>query len=289
MRCNIKHYEASLFEFEWQTADGLQLFARGWQPEAEIQAVVCLVHGIGEHSGRYTHVASALIQAGYVLLSFDLRGHGKSQGQRGHTPSYEVLMEDIAHLLDEAEKRFPNQPRFLYGHSLGGSLVLNYTLRRQPQLVGVIATGPDLCLAFEPPAWKVAMGYIMNNLWPTLSLATGLDTKALSHIPEVVRTYENDPLVHDRISVRMFVSVRQAAQWALRHAAQFPLPLLLMHGSADRLTSAEASRQFADCVPSDCTFKLWKGFYHEIHNEPGQQEVFNSLIAWLQTHTRGQK
>jgi len=273
------------FEFEWQTADGLQLFAQGWQPEAAIQGVVCLVHGLGEHSGRYAQVAAALSQAGYALLAFDLRGHGKSQGQRGHTPSYEALMDDIAHLLEEARKRFPDQPCFLYGFSMGGNLVLNYALRHRPQLAGVIATSPWLRLAFEPPAWKVTLAKIMNNLWPAFSTLTGLDINAVSHDPEVVQNYNNDPLTHGRISVRLFVSISQAAQSALQHAAQFPLPLLLMHGSADRIASAEASRQFADCVPGDCTFKLWQGLYHEIHNEPEQQEVLDSIITWLQAHT----
>ena len=247
--------------------------------------MVCLIHGIGEHSGRYTHVAAALTKVGYALLSFDLRGHGKSQGQRGHTPSYEVLMDDIDHLLDEAARRFPNRPHFLYGHSMGGNLVLNYVLRRRPRLAGVIATAPDLGLAFELSPWKITLWQIINNLWPALPLAAGLDTKALSHDSEVVHDRENDPLIHDRISVRMFISVRKAALWALQHAAQFPLPLLLMYGSADRLTSAGATRQFADRVTGDCTFKLWEGLYHEIHNEPTQQEVFNSLISWLQAHT----
>ncbi len=108
----------------------------------------------------------------------------------------------------------------------------------------------------------------MNHLWPTFSQASGLDTQALSRDPAVVRAYENDPLVHARVSARLFVSTYQAGLWALDHAAEFPLPLLLMHGTADRLTSVEASRQFARRGSGDCTFKLWEGFYHEIHNEP---------------------
>ena len=263
----------------------MRLFTQGWQPEAEIQAVVCLVHGLGDHSGRYVNVGEALRGAGYVLLSFDLRGHGKSQGQRGHTPSYEALMDDIARFLDEAASRFPNLPCFLYGQSLGGNLVLNYGLRRRPQLAGVIATGPHLGLAFKPPFWKVTLCQIMSNPWPAFSVTTELDTKEFCHDPGVVQAHENDPLVHNRISARMFISVHQAAQWALQHAAEFPLPLLLMHGGADQLTSAGASRRFAEQVPGDCTFKLWEGLYHEIHSEPTKQDVFDFLISWLQAHT----
>lgn len=274
------------FEFKWQTPDGLQLFVQGWQPETKPQAVVCLVHGLGEHSGRYVHLATFLTQAGYAMLAFDQRGHGKSQGQRGHTPSYKALLDDIAHLMDEAAQRFPNRPYFLYGHSLGGNLVLNYGLHhRCPQLAGMIATSPWLRLAFEPPVLKVTLGRIMNRLWPTFSQANGLDPQDLSHNPEVVRGYENDPLVHDRISARLFMSVYQAGRWALEHAAEFALPLLLIQGSADRLVSIEASRNFANHVSGDCTFKLWEGLYHEIHNEPEQQDVFSFLITWLEAHT----
>ena len=123
-------------EFTQQTPDGVQFYFQGWQPETPPKAVVCLVHGLGEHSGRYAHVAAALNDAGYALLGFDLRGHGKSGGPRGHTPSYDTLMDDIGRLLAEAAQRYPGQPQFLYGHSLGGNLVLNYALRRKACRLG---------------------------------------------------------------------------------------------------------------------------------------------------------
>ena len=127
-------------EFKLETADNLELFARKWLPDSEALAVICLIHGKGEHSGRYLNAASTLTDAGYILLTFDLRGHGKSQGRRGFSPSYEALMDDISLLLNEAVNRFPNLPHFLYGHSLGGNLVLNYALRRKCRLSGVIAS-----------------------------------------------------------------------------------------------------------------------------------------------------
>jgi alpha-beta hydrolase superfamily lysophospholipase len=190
-------------------------------------------------------------------------------------------MNDIATLLAAAAQRYPGIPRFLYGHSLGGNLVLNYPLRRRPALTGVIATAPVLKLAFEPPAIQVTLGRWMDKIWPAFLQSNGLELAALSHDPEVIRKYQNDPLVHDRISARLFVGFFEAGHWALENAPRFGLPLLLMHGSADRITSPEASSEFASRVGDRCTLKIWEGFYHEIHNEPEQSAVFDVLIAWL--------
>jgi alpha-beta hydrolase superfamily lysophospholipase len=269
-------------EFKFKTFDGLQLFGQSWQPDdVQSRAVICLVHGLGEHSGRYNYLADQITQASYTLLSFDLRGHGQSQGPRGHTPSYEALLNDVNFFLNEVDKNFPELPHFLYGHSLGGNLVLNYVLRRQSHLKGVIATDPWLRLAFEPPRVKVILAQITNYIWPSFSQKNGLDTKVLSRDPEVVHAYENDPLVHGNISARMFISIYQSGRWALEHASEFPLPLLLMHGGDDKIISLEASREFASKVTGKCTFRIWDGLYHEIHNEPEKQAVFAFLISWL--------
>jgi len=172
-KLKIKHTE-----FKFKTFDGLQLFGQSWQPENQPKAVICLVHGLGEHSGRYVHVANRLTKAGYAIFTFDLRGHGKSEGLLGHTPSYEALMQDISSMLEAANKQFPQIPSFLCGHSLGGNLVLNYVLRRQPHLKGVVATAPWLRLAFEPPVSKIALGKMTNYIWPSFSQKSGLDTNA---------------------------------------------------------------------------------------------------------------
>src|SRR5262245_17796575 len=211
--------------FEWfqQAGDGPKLFAQCWQPDSEAAAVICLVHGLGEHSGRYSNLATALTDSGYALMAFDHRGHGKSQGPRGHTPSYDTLMDDIGRMLDEAAARFPNLPRFIYGHSMGGNLALNYVLRRRPELAGAIASGPWLRTTFAPPAWKVVLGRTMNNLLPSLTQPSGLDVQAIARDAAVVRAYQGDPLIHERISARLFVSCYDAGLWALDHAAEFAL------------------------------------------------------------------
>lgn len=264
----------------WTSADGLPLVGRCWEPAGEPRAVVCLVHGLGEHSGRYAHVAAALNDAGYAVLACDKRGHGRSGGKRGHTPSYEALMADIDLLLAQAEQRFPGKPRFLYGHSLGGNEVLNYALRRKPDLAGVVATSPGLRTAFQPPALQLAAGRLMNRLWPAFTMPNGLEQAAVSRDPTVVAAYQADPLVHDRLSARLGMSLLESGEWAIAHAAEFPVPLLLMHGTADRLTSVAASQEFAARAPH-CTLKLWEGLYHETHNEPEKAEVIGFVVSWL--------
>ena len=272
-------------EFTRQSPDKLQFYFQGWEPEASLRAVVCLVHGLGEHTGRYAHVAAALNAAGYAVLGFDLRGHGKSEGLRGHTPSYDALMDDIGRLLDEVAQRYPGKPRFLYGHSLGGNLVLNYTLKRKPQLAGVVATSPLIRTTNPAPAVKITLGKLMYKLRPGMTMANGIPLDSLAHDPEVGRTYANDPLVHNKISARLALDMLQAGEWALAHAAEFPAPLLLVHGSADEITSAAATQEFAGKVRGDCTLKLWEGFYHETHNEPEKAEVLRFMVDWLRSHT----
>jgi alpha-beta hydrolase superfamily lysophospholipase len=269
------------FEAGWENKEGIRFYLRGWEPNEKPKAVVALVHGHGEHVGRYHHVGKAFTRAGYTLIGFDLRGHGKSGGPRGHTTSYDALMDDIADFLTQVSKRYPKLKKFLYGHSLGGNLVLNFVLRYKPRLAGAIVTGPWLKLAFEPPAVQVTLARVMNKIAPAYTQDSNLDTTALSRDAEVVKAYDEDPLVHDRISARLYMGIHDSGLWALDHAAEFPVPLLLMHGTGDRLTSSQASRDFAERGGKKVTWRTWEGWYHELHNEPGKAEVLKAMIAWM--------
>ena len=269
-------------KIKWRIkSKGLGLFVHAFPSKNPPKAIICMVHGHGEHIERYEHLAVALNDADYSFIGFDHRGHGQSQGVRGHTPSYETLLDDIEVFLKEAAERHPGVPCILYGHSMGGNLVINYALRRNPDIKGVIATGPWIKLAFEPPAIQVFLGKMMDKIYPAFIQASGLETSNLSHDPEVVRAYEEDSFVHNKISARLFVGMYESGLWALDHAAEFPLPLLLMHGGADKITSAEASREFAAKAGDDVTLKIWDNLYHEIHNEPEQADVFKMIIDWL--------
>jgi len=272
-------------EFAWQTTDGLRIFGQAWQPDADdAKAVICLVHGIGEHSGRYEYLATSLNQAGYVVLSFDLRGHGKSEGKRGHAASFDALMNDIAHLVAEAEALYPQLPVFIYGHSMGGNLVLNFVLRRQPRLSGAIVTGPMLRLLLHTPWWRMLFGRIMYVIFPSFTASNGVRSRDLSRDTQVVEDYEHDPLVHDRVSAQLGIDTYEAGLWALDHADQLSLPLLLMHGGEDHLTSPEASREFANRAGDLCTLVIWPEMFHEVHKALEKEQVFHCAVQWIEDH-----
>jgi alpha-beta hydrolase superfamily lysophospholipase len=274
--------ERSKIKWRFKSQDGLELFTHAFPANEDPKAVVCIVHGHGEHIERYEHAAQAFNQVGYSVIGYDQRGHGQSQGSRGHVPSYELLLDDLSRFRKEVKEYYPNLPHFIWGHSMGGNIVLNYVLRQNPGTTGVIATGPWLKLAFEPPAVQMFLGRMMNKIKPDFTQESGLDTSALSHDPEVVRAYEEDSLVHGKVSARLMVEMMDAGTWALEHAAEFPARLLLMHGSEDRITSSAASKDFAAKAPSDkVTLKIWDGFYHELHNEPEKAEVLNTIIEWM--------
>lgn len=190
-------------------------------------------------------------------------------------------MNDVGVLLAETESRYPAGARFLYGHSMGGNLVLNYALRRRPSLAGVIATSPWLRLAEPPPKWLVQLLSLAARVAPALSQGNQIDPSALSRDPAVGAAYLADPLVHNRISVGLFTSVRTAGYWALEEANSFPTPLLLLHGGADRVTAAKGSREFNNSAP-DSTLKTWPKGAHELHNDTIKDEALEVIVNWLQ-------
>ena len=265
----------------YTTPNKLRLYSQIWDPEVEPRAVVCLVHGLGEHSGRYAHVAASLTRVGYALLAYDLPGHGRSEGQRGHADSFESLMKDIDWILEESSRLHLGKPRFLYGHSLGALMVLNYPLRRKTELAGVIASGPGLRSPLTEQKFKLAFARVFGTLFPTYSIPTGLEAWTISRDSEVVRTYVNDPLVHGVTTLGMAKSTMPSIPWVFKHAAEFPVPLLIQQGTRDKLTYPDGAEKFASLVKGDCTLKMWEGLHHEVHNEPEKDQVIAYMIDWM--------
>jgi len=270
------------FEMSWKAHDNLDIFAQVWEPTMpQLKAVVCLVHGLGEHTSRYAHVAEALGKQGFALFGADLRGHGRSGGARGHIASIEDFIQDIDLSLAQARIRYPGLPIILYGHSLGGIQVLHYGLTRKPDVKGVIATSSGLHTALEKQHLKVLMAKILGALTPNTSIASGLDPKSISRDEKVVQAYVNDPLVHDKISLGFGKVMVGVTSWTLAHADEFTLPLLLLHGKADSLAFPSSSTEFAASLKEKCTLVLWDDAYHELHNEFEKDEVFKTMTLWM--------
>jgi len=257
------------------------LFAQSWTP-ASPKAVICLVHGHGEHSGRYAHVAEFWLESGIATYALDLPGHGKTVSKRGYTPSYEVFLDSVEALVAHAKKEMPDLPVFIFGHSMGGNIVANYLLRRKPTgIAGTILSAPWFKLAFEPPAIKVKLGRWVGKLFPGFVQHTNLDAADISRLPEEVSKYRHDPMIHDLISASMFTGVFDAGEWALAHAASWNTPLYLYHGTGDKLIAHEGSAAFAAKARGDVQLKLWEGLYHESHNEPERIEVLQAVADWV--------
>jgi alpha-beta hydrolase superfamily lysophospholipase len=269
--------------FTFTSKDGLSLFGRAWiSPSSQPKGSIHLVHGLGEHSGRYDHVGKALNNAGYHLASFDLRGHGLSEGPRGHAPGLPYLMDDIRLFMVESSKLLGNSvPKFLYGHSMGGALVISFGLQNHSDFHGAIITSPWIKTTLAPPTAKVTLAKIMAAVAPGFTLKTGLDTDALSRNPAIVKAYRDDVYIHELITARLGLDILESGRMALENANQWEKPLLLMHGAADQITSPIASKEFAEKAGDSVEFILWEGSFHELHNDFVSEQVIDRMIHWL--------
>jgi alpha-beta hydrolase superfamily lysophospholipase len=249
-------------------------------PGEHTKAVIILVHGLGEHIQRYSSWAESFKNEGIGFLGVDLPGHGRTAGRRGSIRSYSLTDEMLDILLKTCNQTFPGCPVYIYGHSLGGGIVLDYLLRRKPVIKGAIVTSPWLRLSFEPSKIKIAMASVMKYIAPGLTQPSGLDANHISHDVKAVEKYKMDPLVHDKISVSLFDAAMSAAKYSLIHASELNIPTLLLHGSEDLITSPDASREFAGKT-AKVELKVWNGGYHELHNETFKEEVFKFIIDWI--------
>lgn len=262
--------------------DGVRIAYQSWQPDASPIAALCIHHGLGEHGGRYGTYVQHVLARGYAVYAIDMRGHGRSGGKRGHTPSYETLLDDVGDLIAIARSEQGRRPIFLLGHSLGGNIALNFALRRPAGLSAVLASAPWLMLPKPPAKPLAALARGVSKLAPSFTLGNQLDLTGISRDPAVIAGYKADPLVHDRISVKLFVEGAAAAAWALEHASEIAVPALLFHGSADRLTSPAGTRLFAERAGSaKVTHREYAGMYHEMHHDIGKDAVIEDVARWL--------
>lgn len=264
------------FRFHSENTD---FYGQYWRPETT-KAVVVLLHGMGEHSSRYKHVAEKLLEHNYAVVSYDNFGHGKTIGKRGHNPGFNEMLAVITKVIDKASTLHAKVPLFLYGHSMGGNLVVNYVLRKKHQLKGVVATSPFLKLAFQPPVWKMYLGKILQKLAPFVTLGNELDANHISRDKMEVLKYIQDPLVHNKISPNYSLTILETGSWAIKNAGRLNVPMFVIHGVDDKIIDYKGSVSFTKNT-KQASLKLYKEAYHELHNDLCKDEVLKDIIHWL--------
>lgn len=269
-------------ELMWVTPRKHKLFVWHVAPESTPKALILFVHGHGEHSKRYIHWAERFVNKGYAFLTWDHIGHGLSDGQRGHIHHYEQLLLEIDLAITKGNEFYPNIPVILYGHSMGGNIVINHAIRRCCRVNGMVVTSPWLKLAKPVSPFLDFVVSVLNYIAPFVPIKSSVSPIEISHLEEEVKKYQNDPLIHGKITPQLYVAIRRAGEYAMKYAKKIKTPMLLMHGESDQITQFEASKEIASKIDC-CTFIPYPNMYHELHNETVRGLVFESTIRWIET------
>jgi alpha-beta hydrolase superfamily lysophospholipase len=266
---------------ELRSSDGLRLHFRSWtipRPRAALLAV----HGLGEHSGRLASPAAELARRGIDVFALDLRGHGLSVGRRGHAASFARLLDDVRALHREVARRHPSLPTLLFGHSLGGLVATRYLQSHPaPPLRGAVLSAPQLGLGRRVAGWRRALARTLEPVLPSLQAPSRIDAEWLSHDPEEVAAYREDPLVHGWITPRLFTEMERAMRLALAERERIGIPLLVLVPEADRLVDPEATLRFCRGMPFEV--RRYPDLLHEPLHEVRRAEVLRDVIDWIET------
>jgi acylglycerol lipase len=266
---------------------GLEIYWQAWLPEGEPRAVVVLAHGASEHGGRYAWTGEQLNARGYAVYAIDHRGHGRSAGGRAVIDRMSNAVEDLHTLVERARGAHPERPLVLLGHSMGGCVALAYTIEHEDALDALVLSGPLAVLEAASPVQRVA-GRVLSAIAPSLGVVA-IDSTAVSRDPAVVADYDSDPLnYHGKLPARTVAELSGAIEGFAEAVTRFRLPLLVMHGTADRLVPIAGGEMVAERAGSeDKTFKRYDGLFHEILNEPERQQVLDDMADWLDARFPG--
>jgi alpha-beta hydrolase superfamily lysophospholipase len=269
-------------EETFQGANGLELYYQSWHPQVS-RAVLVIVPGHGGHSGIFNRMVEYLIERNYTIYSFDLRGNGRSPGQRGYINSWAEFRADLKAFLNLVKTEECDRDLFLISQSMGATIALDYILKDTNQLKGLILLSPALGLGVSD--WKLLTGKILSRILPRFALDTGIDFSAASRDDEIVANIRKDPLRHSQGTARLATELLKAIDTINAHATTIKVPLLILHGGADRVTLPESSRIFFERLTlTDKERREYPGSYHELHNDINYQEVLGDIEDWIQRH-----
>ena len=263
--------------------DNTRIYYNCWKVDSP-RGIVVIAHGLGEHYGRYNNLLTSMESDDISFYALDHRGHGRSEGKRGHINTFAEYTGDLKKFIKMVKAENPGLPVILLGHSMGGTIACKFGQDYPGDIDGLILSSAGLIPAFKVPAWKTGMANLLANIMPGLSMSNGLDRSALSHDQTVVEAYGNDPLVHDRVTARWYVEFSRAGEECLRRANELTMPLLIIHGADDKIVDPQGSKQImAQASSTDKQLYIFEGLYHETMNElpPEREKVLKTLRDWI--------
>lgn len=257
-------------------------FMHLWSPTAAAaKGHLCIVHGLGEHGRRYIRLAPHIARQGYHVSAFDLQGHGQSPGKRGAIMNYDSLLDEVQFALQWAKQLHASLPCYLFGHSMGGNLVVNYALRRSDLPQAAIVSSPMFISPREPKGLMNMLARVASRITPNLTIAAGTETKQLMDDPVEQQILDNDPLFHRRVSLRLGAALIDSGKWAISNAHRLSIPLMVSHGLKDTITLPEGSRQFASRAGHHCQLQLLEDHLHESFRDQRRHEVIQLYVDFL--------
>lgn len=273
----MKHLESS-----FAGVGGLELHSQAWVPDGTPRAVVALVHGVGEHCGRYMNVVRPLVDDGYAVYSFDQRGHGRSPGRRVHIDRWTEYRDDLSAFLGTVRTAQPGAPVIVYGHSMGSLVVLDYLLQKPSGLAGAVISGVALQPAGVGSPAMIAMARVLTHVTPTLAISLGIAAEDLTRDPAALAAYRADPLVTGKATVRWGTESLDTVERIKAGMSDIRMPLLVVHGEADHLNLVAGAHALFDSASSDDkTLRIYPGVFHEPHNDLGHEQLAADVVEWL--------
>ena len=264
------------------SAGDIKLHVKQWSPSGTPKAVVIIVHGLAEHSGRYEHVAAFLNAAGYMVIGFDLRGHGRSEGKRIYIDRFQEYVDDLKTMIGALPASVRELPLFILGHSMGSTITLSYLVHEAPDVAGIILTGTTIIPGADIPAVLISLSGILGKLLPKLP-TIALDSRLICRDEKVVKAYNDDPLVsNDKIPARTGAELNREFGKIQSKMKGIAVPMLIMHGNEDKISNPQGSQLLFDSMSSaDKTLKVWPGLFHELLNEFEKEDVMEMAREWM--------
>lgn len=266
---------------------GSDIYYQAWLPEAEPRAALVVVHGVGEHGGRYGNLVNHFVPQGYAVFALDHAGHGNSSGARCYVDSFAEYVTTLKIFTDMLRAEHPGLPTFIVGHSMGGLISALYLTEHQAGHAGAVLSAPAIALSGDIGAFTVALGRFLSRVAPKAGILP-IDSTGISRDPDVVAAYRSDPLVFTgKLPARLAAEIVDGMQRAQREAARITLPILILQGTADTIVNPAGAQLLHDCVSSpDRSLRLYQGYYHELYNEPepDRARVFDDVQSWLDAH-----